>query len=409
MTASWAKPSGSTQAMVAIASVVYGAPTTGIASTAALAHAVNAPVTWLDADLSAVIAGASYDQYHSQYGDDISTTAANLATFKSALPWVGPSVAYEGVDAERQIAADTSVNDYGFWGIAWNSHGVDGTQDEGSPWGSYCADPTSYKRPSPQSSCSLVSLEWTARDLTRAYLANREDIFSTDPDDVTIRGGMDIATASGYEKAVVDAYAAAGQTQPLVMVLQQESTETQANPADIPILRTLYQEAVSDGFKPVTLAQAAAAQITAGAQTRAIAFPGIPISGYGAVPATIDFHDAHVGMTFVAGNTAPARIFEYDQEDNSIYNVGIPRLTQMPKIATVIASNNKLTFHIVAPVATEYGVAIWSDPTLMGYSGSNIFPTAHAGAVVIFNLPAGTSDQSIQCSACSSTTFAYST
>jgi hypothetical protein len=301
MVASWAKPTGATQAMVAIASVVYGAPSTGISSMAALAHAVNAPVTWIDGDVSAILAGANYSQYHTQYGDDIATMSGGLAAFQNALSWLQPGVAYEGVDAERQIASDIAVNDYGFWGIAWNSHGVDGTDDEGAPWGSYCADPSSYKRPSPRNSCSLVSLEWTARDLTRAYLANREDIFSTDPDDVTIRGGMDMATATAYEKAIVDAYAAAGQTQPLVMVLQQESTETQANPADAPILRGLYQEAVADGFKPVTLAQAATAQKTQGNTTRTVA-----------VPATIDFHDANVGMTFVAGNTAPSRVFEYN-------------------------------------------------------------------------------------------------
>jgi LSD1 subclass zinc finger protein len=87
----------------------------------------------------------------------------------------------------------------------------------------------------------------------------------------------------------------------------------------------------------------------------------------------------------------------------------VPPLTQTPKITTVVAASGKLTFHIVAPVATEYGVAIWADPTLMGYSGSNIYPAGHAGAVAVFSLPAGTSDQTIQCAACNTTTFAYST
>ena len=366
--ASWAKPTGVTQAMVAIASVVYGAPLAGITTMASLAHATNAPVTWLDGELSAVTAGADYNSYHTQYGDDVSTTYIALSAFESALSWVAPGVADEGVDHERMTSNDTAVGDFSFWGIAWNSHGVDGTYDEGAPWGSYCTDLNSYKRPNPQSGCPLVSVEWTARDLTRAYLSNREDIFSTDPDDVTIRGGMSTATATAYERAIVDAYAAAGQTQPLTMVLQQESTETEEYPADPPILTALYQEAQADGLKPVTLAQAAKAQQTNGNQTRVIAFPGIPVANYAAVPATIDFHDTNVGMTFVAGKAAPERVFEFAKETTSVYDLGVPQLTQMPTITAVAASAGSLHSISLHPpqrnMASLFGriLAFWAIP-----------------------------------------------
>ena len=104
------------------------------------------------------------------------------------------------------------------------------TQDMGAPWGAYCADPTSYKRPSPSGNCALVAFEWTARDLTRAYFTQHEEYYSTDPDDLLLRAQFDMGTGSTYIRALVDAYAAAGQTQPLVMVSQQETAEEALNP-----------------------------------------------------------------------------------------------------------------------------------------------------------------------------------
>jgi hypothetical protein len=141
----------------------------------------------------------------------------------------------------------------------------------------------------------------------------------------------------------------------------------------------------------------------------AVGFPGIPISGYGAVPATIDFHDNNVGMTFVEGKAAPERVFEYAEETNFVYDIGVPQLTQMPQITTLVASAGTLTFHVVSPVATEYGIAIWADPSVMGYSGSNIYPAGHAGAIAVFHLPSGISDQTIHCLNCGTTTLTYST
>src|SRR5208283_2423623 len=115
---------------------------------------------------------------------------------------------------------------------------VDGTWDLGAPWGTYCADPRAYKRPDPSGDCPLLAFEWTARDLTRAYLSGREDWFSTDPDDLR-RAGFSTGAAIDYVRAVIDAYAAAGTSQPLVVVAQQESYEG-AGGEDGEILDALY-------------------------------------------------------------------------------------------------------------------------------------------------------------------------
>lgn len=171
-----------------------------------------------------------FNACHSGFGDDVQASQAMVARVSKALPWFRAAVSPEGAGRERNIAGLTALGEGAFWGITWNSNGIDMTQDMGAPWGAYCADPTSYKRPSPTGDCSLVALEWTARDLTRSYFTQHEEYYSTDPDDVLLRAQFDPVGGGTYLRAIVDAYAAAGQTQPLVMITQQETAEEALNP-----------------------------------------------------------------------------------------------------------------------------------------------------------------------------------
>jgi len=271
-----------------------------------------------------------------------------------------------------------------------------------------------------------VSFEWTARDLTRSYLADTnaqgysaEAAFSTDPDDVLQRGGFNPQTGASYERAIVDAYAAAGVSQPLVMMSQQESMdEATHGAADDDVLEALYQEAVQDGMKAVTLSQALTLAKSFSAQPRAIAFPFIPggsetaYNGVPFTPATIDFHDNAAGMTFVSGHTLPSRLFEYAQDPVSVFNQTLvqtlPSSPVFPILTGVTAVAGSLRFSFQASQATHFGIALWSDPATLGLSGSNVTAASHAGAVITFDLPAGKSTQIVPCSACNSVTLTYS-
>ena len=130
-----------------------------------------------------------YSAFRATNGDDVQLEdqTALYTEAEQVLPWFVPAVSVEGAGHERKIALLLSRGDRGFWGITWNSDGTDGTADRGAPWGTYCADVTSYKRPSPDGSCDLLAFEWTARDLTRAYLStgtpqySAEAEYSTDP------------------------------------------------------------------------------------------------------------------------------------------------------------------------------------------------------------------------------------
>jgi hypothetical protein len=410
---SWAHARRSTRAIFAVASLQEAFSATGMRQLGALAHADGFPVTWLVADpLWLLLQRDLYASGHRAYGDDVQTPPLRqlIALSRASLPWARARVAVESGGNARDIERVRALGERAFWGIAWNSSGVDGLADRGAPWGAYCADNDVYKEPALASDCPLVALEWTARDLTAAYWSGREDIYSTDPDDLTERGGFDAATAARYARAIVDAYAAAGEARPLVVIAQQESAEMDENPLDVPVLRALYGEAARTKMHAMTLAGAAAAARAFAASPRAVAFPVIAPNAPPAWTATIDFHDSRAAMTFGAGQTAPLRLFAYDRVRSSPFDLPLPQTpsAEMPQLALVAAANGVLAVAFSAPRATHFGIAIWGDPDAMGWQSPNVFPAGRAGAVAVFDLPAGISQFTLRCRACTSSTFPYS-
>lgn len=418
---SWARPSGTTKAILVATSLQETYSLAGMQTIEAAAAPAHTPITWMIGNALYFSNSALYDQYHQSNGDDVQVEddPALLSDAQTAFPWYRPSVSVEGAGHERNIAQALSFGETGFWGIAWDSAYVDSTNDVGAPWGTYCADVHSYKRPSPDGSCAMLAFEWTARDLTRTFLTGHPEYYSTDPDDLQQRAGFDPSAAQAYVRAVVDAYAAAGESAPLVMVSQQESAED-TNPGDPSILAALYGEAARDGMRAETLSQANADARAFSALPRAVAFPYIAgganlpspfLPNAAPLPATIDFHDNEAGMTFLAGHTLPTTVYEYADDQQSVYDVGFPPLApaQTPTLSGVDAANGLLMFTFEAPAAVHYGVALWTDPANLGLSGSGITPAGHAGVVVTFDLQPGTNQIVVHCAACTSTTFEYST
>ncbi len=425
----WAKPTGTTQALFVATSLQETYSLQGMQAIEHEAEAAAIPVTWMIGNPQYLTQNAAYyNALHTSNGDDVELedNASLYALAHSALPWYAPAVSVEGAGHERNIAGALALGNNAFWGITWNSHGTDNTSDEGAPWGTYCADPTSYKRPSPSGSCSLVSFEWTSRDLTRAYLTDTlaqgysaEAAFSTDPDDILLRANFGSAAGAQYERNLVDAYAAAGQGMPLVMMSQQESSdEAMRGAQDGGVLLALYEQAKSDGMQAMTLRGADAAVHTFLARSRAIAFPYLPggvatiYNDVAYTPATIDYHDNASGMTFLSGHTLPARLFEYAQDPTSVFNRPLvatyPGDADYPSLVSVTVSGEQLIFQFKAAVATHFGVAIWSDPSPLGVSGANVTSAGRAGFVASFDLPAGPSIESISCPGCRSTHFPLS-
>lgn len=417
----WAHPNGKVQAIFVATSLQQNAfSQSGMETMESAAASQHVPMTWLLLNDEYLMLKNLYNSYHAGNGDDIAATPNQtvIQEVRNAFAWWTPHVSAEGAGRERTIAADLSFGETGFWGITWNSHGVDGTYDEGAPWGTYCADVSSYKRPSPDGSCTMLAFEWTARDLTRAYLSGHEEYFSTDPDDMQQRAQFSVSGAEQYARELVDAYAAASETQPLVMVSQEETNEA-VNSGNPQILEALYARAKADGMKAETLSQANDDARVFSALPRAVAFPYIPggrnvpsiINGQTLYPATIDYHDNTAGMTFLSGHTLPERVFPYADDPVSRYNVPLVQLpsSQMPKLLKAAVSGGSLALEFKAPVALHFGIALWTNPSALGLSGANVTPAGHAGAVITFDLQQGTNEVTVPCAKCTGTTFPYAT
>ena len=419
----WAIPHGPTQTRFIATSLQQNYSLAGMQSIEAVAAPNNTPMSWLIGTPDWLrLAGSWYQKYHDQNGDDVEGTSYPplIHGLQRTFSWYVPMVSAEGAGQERNIAGLMALGERAFWGIAWNSHGVDHTYDYGAPWGSYCADPSSYKRPQPGGGCTLLAFEWTARDLTRAYLSGHEEYFSTDPDDLQQRAGFSTSGAQTYIRQLADAYAAAGETQPIVMMSQQESDGNNTYAGDSQILDALYSQARHDGMKVEEFADGTPDARTFSAAPRAVAFPYIPggtavassiLNGGTLYPATIDYHDDQTGMTFLAGHTLPTRLFRYADDPKSYYNVPLVSLpaSAFPKLDKAVVSNHVLALQFEAPVSLHFGIALWSNPSVLRITKTGAIPAGRAGEVVVFDLHQGTNQIVIPCLGCAGGALHYST
>lgn len=416
----WSQPSASTQTRFVFASLDEVISVRGMHAIERLAAAHHVPVTWMVGDIRHMAFAADYNAFHRLNGDDAQAQFwPDLhAAMSAKLPWYVPTVSILTAGVERNIGRALLFNEHAFWGITWNSQGTDATSDYGSPWGTYCADVRSYKRPQPDGGCAFLAFEWTARDLTRAYLSSREAAFSTDPDDLLQRGGFTPRSAASYVRKIVDAYAAAGETQPIVMIVQQETIDGPILADDV-VLNAMLDEAVRDHMKLETLTQAARDARTFSAAPRAVAFPYIAggtqfasdvLHGDTLYPATIDYHDARVGMTFLSGRTSPSRVFRYADYPVSRFNRPLPEVPQreMPSFRRASAKEGWLQLTFSAPKSMRFGVAIWSNPSLVHISGPGAIRAGRAATVLVFDLNAGTNRVRYRCRGCDTLTFPYS-
>lgn len=416
----WSLPSRATQTRFIFTSLDEVISVKGMRNIERSAAAHHVPVTWMVGDIHHMAFAADYNAFHRDNGDDAQAQFwPNLhAAMSAKLPWYVPRVSILTAGVERDIRRALSFHEHAFWGITWNSLGTDATSDYGTPWGTYCADVRSYKRPEPDGRCDFLAFEWTARDLTRAYLSGREAAFSTDPDDLLQRGGFSPTSAAAYVRKLVDAYAAAGETQPIVMTVQEEPLDA-VIPANATIVNALLDEAVRDRMHLQTLGQAARDDRTFSAAPRAVAFPYITggtefsselLHWDRLYPATIDYHDSRAGMTFLSGRTLPSRVFRYADYPVSRFRRPLPEVParEMPSLLGASVKDGWLTFAFSAPRALRFGVAIWSDPSELGISGPGSIRAGRAATVLAFDLKAGTNYVRYRCSGCRSTTLPFS-
>jgi hypothetical protein len=151
-----------------------------------------------------------------------------------------------------------------------------------------------------------------------------------------------------------------------------------------------------------------------------VAFPFIPggnaipssiVNGQTVYPATIDYHDTEIGMSFLAGHTLPTRAFRYTDDPVSKYNVPLVSLpgADFPTLKKAAVTKKLLALEIISPIRLHFGIALWASPETLRINQPNAIPAGRAGEVVIFDLEPGENQIVIHCPGCRATALPYST
>ncbi len=87
--------------------------------------------------------------------------------------------------------------------------------------------------------------------------------------------------------------------------------------------------------------------------------PSAVLAGDSLYPATIDYLDGRLGMTFLAGHTLPTRVFDYSRQARSRYDRPLAQLPveEMPHAIGARVLRGSIQFTIAAPRDMPYALA----------------------------------------------------
>lgn len=129
-----------------------------------------------------IIAEMSVDQLRQYIRNEVDL-------IKKALPWAEVKVMGTGYRTEKLVQAAEAEGIIGMWGYCIFQIGTDNITDYGCPWGQFFIDNANYKAPSPKTKPGkVIGLEWTCRDISKAFHMAKSESYSTDPNDVESNG-----------------------------------------------------------------------------------------------------------------------------------------------------------------------------------------------------------------------------
>jgi hypothetical protein len=173
-------------------------------------------------------------------------------------------------------------------------------------------------------------------------------------------------------------------------------------------------------MRALTLRAAAVDARAFAGRPRAIAFPSLQfgpavpsalLEGDALYPATIDYHDARIGATFIAGHLLPARMFDYSQQARSRFDRALQQLpvTTMPRVVASRVLAGRIEITIAASRAMPFALAIWSDASRLEITGRRAIPAGRAGVVVPVDVRRGLQTIVLRCGGCSTSILPYAT
>lgn len=371
-------------------------------------HPHGAKITWLVSPESAAIAARELTEWHNAYGDDAAVASpdttygvsqriagayedkkAQLAKAREgvrrALPWATLSVlAGDHQDPEIvRLCADLGFE--GLWGFCWEQIEVDQITDRGCPWGFYYMHPDDRLRPAEGQ--SVIAMEWTSRDLLKAFHSQNPCLYSTDVNDVA-RGGICSWENIDYLKGMADNYIRNTRyNEQVIFLVHQEGHEMERHEGwlcytDEDILEgAIMLEELAKHVKPraqfVTLDEAAKAYRAQNTHTASshMLWEDTPHPDpnpdfcwnmcTGPWPKTFLHYDRGAQMMFVHNQVQPACIRNYARPWDTQDYYAEPRIPR-PRLIhnTRFNWSREIKVAVTASRAIPYGFALWGDYSL---------------------------------------------
>ena len=371
-------------------------------------HPLGVPITWFVSPESARIAARELTSWHDRHGDDVALATPDLTegmearlkgaldakkaqlaeardAVQEALPWAHVTIA-AGNHQDPDIARILEALDFdALWGFCWEQIEVDAITDRGCPWGLYYMHPGDRLRPAPGR--GVIAMEWTARDLLKAFHSGNPCLYSTDPNDVargSICGWQDIS----YWEGLADNYLRNARYNDQVILLQhQEAHEmerhegwlcyTEEDIRESAVMLDAFVRHIKPHATIMTLAEAARAyrarnEYTASSYMLWEDTPHPPLNrDYawntcpGPWPKTFLYYDRGAQMMFVENRADPVCIRNYARPWDTMTYYAEPRLPRSRLVKnTQYAWDREIEIRVESPKAMPYGLCLWGDYSL---------------------------------------------
>jgi len=382
----------------------------GMKRLADVLHPYGVRITWLVSPASAEAMKDALTDWHKKYGDDISvcpdgmkrdhtglTPGSMTGTLderveearylrervRQILPWTNADIGHGPHQDRLSIQALERVGFRGIWGFCWEQIEVDQITDRGCPWGFYYLDPQCRTAPNTEER-GIIGMEWTARDLLKAFHSGNPCIYSTDVNDVS-RGGVCSWREISYLKGMFDNYYRNLRFNDVVLYqVHQEAhemmpefecySEEDCREAE-EMLDELAQYVTSHPFvRTATLSEAAAIYRERHERTAPsyMLWYDTPTPPYnldysrgtprGPWPKTFLYYDTECQMMFIDGKFEPVTIRNYRERgwmDRYFAEPEIPRV----RLRSHSRSPYGLDIHftVESPKAVPFGISMWED------------------------------------------------
>jgi hypothetical protein len=360
-------------------------------------HPCGVKITWLVSLDSGAAMKDQIDEWHEIHGDDIAISVPGFtgsheeivaqlkqlrADAKKVFPWTEADIAGGCHQSTNVLPCLEDAGFVGTWGFCWEQIEVDGITDRGCPWGFYYLDPKQRTAPNPDTR-GVIGMEWTARDLLKAFHSGNPCIYSTDVNDVA-RGGICSWDNIEYLESMFDNYYANLRFNDLVVYqVHQEAhemmpefqcySEEDIREAEI-MLESLSDYVMAhESVRAVTLSEAAEIYREKNERTEPshMLWEDTETEPYnmdysrgtprGPWPKSYLYYDTECQMMFIDGKYEPVCIRNYGNGEMNTYyaETVIPRVRLRNHARTSYGMD--LDFTIESPKDMPFGVTFWED------------------------------------------------